>query len=205
LEHNGSRDSSLGIARARGNKFFSSAQQKQLGSQVDHSPPSSTEVKNGGATPPLLHMSSWRGAQLIKHLTLLEHNKRDCWIQQAGTAYHEQNIQGSQRDCGFPLSIVLTSHNIFCCDFLKNECMKTVKEISSRTWSIKMPSGVSRQKLLHAPFKQWAREQIPAFRTTGAHRMLWILCSVRHKAGCKIWGFHVGDYDECRLLGCGAV
>jgi hypothetical protein len=22
---------------------------------------------------------------------------------------------------------------------------------------------------------------------------------------CKIWGFHSGDYEECRLLGCGAV
>jgi hypothetical protein len=22
---------------------------------------------------------------------------------------------------------------------------------------------------------------------------------------CKIWGFHGGDYEECRLLGCGAV
>jgi hypothetical protein len=22
---------------------------------------------------------------------------------------------------------------------------------------------------------------------------------------CKIWGFQGGDYEECRLLGCGAV
>jgi hypothetical protein len=22
---------------------------------------------------------------------------------------------------------------------------------------------------------------------------------------CRIWGFHGGDYEECRLLGCGAV
>jgi hypothetical protein len=22
---------------------------------------------------------------------------------------------------------------------------------------------------------------------------------------CKIWGFHGGDYEECRILGCGAV
>jgi hypothetical protein len=28
----------------------------------DHSPPSSAEVKNGGAKPPLLHMSSWHDA-----------------------------------------------------------------------------------------------------------------------------------------------
>jgi hypothetical protein len=28
-------------------------------------PPSSAEVKDGGAIPPLLHMSSWRGAYLI--------------------------------------------------------------------------------------------------------------------------------------------
>jgi hypothetical protein len=23
--------------------------------------------------------------------------------------------------------------------------------------------------------------------------------------GCRIWGFHGGDYEECRLLGCGAL
>jgi hypothetical protein len=30
---------------------------KQLGCEADHSPPSSTKVKNGGAIPPLLHTS----------------------------------------------------------------------------------------------------------------------------------------------------
>jgi hypothetical protein len=29
--------------------------------EVDHSPPFSTEVKNGGTIPPVLHTSSWRG------------------------------------------------------------------------------------------------------------------------------------------------
>jgi hypothetical protein len=33
----------------------------------NHSSPSSAEVKNCGAIPPLPHMSSWRGAWLIKH------------------------------------------------------------------------------------------------------------------------------------------
>jgi hypothetical protein len=37
------------------------------GREADHSPASSAEVKNGGAIPPLLHMSSLRGASLIKH------------------------------------------------------------------------------------------------------------------------------------------
>jgi hypothetical protein len=32
---------------------------KWLGLESDHSPPSSGEVKNGGAIPPLSHMSSW--------------------------------------------------------------------------------------------------------------------------------------------------
>jgi hypothetical protein len=32
------------------------------GRAADHSPPSSAEVKNGGAIPPLPHMTSWRGA-----------------------------------------------------------------------------------------------------------------------------------------------
>jgi hypothetical protein len=35
---------------------------KRLGREADHSHPSSAEVKNGGAIPPLLHVSSWRSA-----------------------------------------------------------------------------------------------------------------------------------------------
>jgi hypothetical protein len=35
---------------------------KQQGREADHSYPSSAEVKNGGAIPPLLHRSSWRSA-----------------------------------------------------------------------------------------------------------------------------------------------
>jgi hypothetical protein len=33
---------------------------------TDHSPPSNVEVKNGGATPQIPHISSWRGAKLIR-------------------------------------------------------------------------------------------------------------------------------------------
>jgi hypothetical protein len=36
------------------------------GCEADHSPPSSVEIKNGEALPPLPHMSSWHSAQLIK-------------------------------------------------------------------------------------------------------------------------------------------
>jgi hypothetical protein len=32
------------------------------GHEADHSPPSSAEVKNGGAIPPFLHMLSWHDA-----------------------------------------------------------------------------------------------------------------------------------------------
>jgi hypothetical protein len=39
---------------------------KRQGSVADHSPPSSAEVKNGGAIPPLPHMSSWHIPYLIK-------------------------------------------------------------------------------------------------------------------------------------------
>jgi hypothetical protein len=35
---------------------------KWPGRVVDHSPPPSAGVKNGGAIPPLLHMSSWNSA-----------------------------------------------------------------------------------------------------------------------------------------------
>jgi hypothetical protein len=35
---------------------------KRPGREADHSPPSSAEVKNGGAMPPLPYTSSWRGA-----------------------------------------------------------------------------------------------------------------------------------------------
>jgi hypothetical protein len=34
--------------------------------EADHSPPSSADVKNGGATSPLPHTSSWHSAKLIK-------------------------------------------------------------------------------------------------------------------------------------------
>jgi hypothetical protein len=40
---------------------------KRPGSEVDHSPPSSVEVKNGGAIPQLPRTSSWCSASLIKH------------------------------------------------------------------------------------------------------------------------------------------
>jgi hypothetical protein len=33
--------------------------------EADHSPPSSAEVKNGGAMPPFSNMSSWHSALLI--------------------------------------------------------------------------------------------------------------------------------------------
>jgi hypothetical protein len=35
---------------------------KRLGRDADRSPPSNAELKNGGAIPPLPHMSSWRVA-----------------------------------------------------------------------------------------------------------------------------------------------
>jgi hypothetical protein len=35
---------------------------KRPGREADHSPPSSAEVTNGGVTPPLPNISSWRGA-----------------------------------------------------------------------------------------------------------------------------------------------
>jgi hypothetical protein len=40
---------------------------KRPGSEADHSPPTSAEVKSGGAIPPLPHRSSWRGAEVVKH------------------------------------------------------------------------------------------------------------------------------------------
>jgi hypothetical protein len=40
---------------------------KRPGCEADHSPPSSTEVKNCGPIAPLPLTSSWRGASLIKH------------------------------------------------------------------------------------------------------------------------------------------
>jgi hypothetical protein len=40
---------------------------RQLMHEADHSPPSNAEAKNGGAIPPLPHVSSWHSIQLIKH------------------------------------------------------------------------------------------------------------------------------------------
>jgi hypothetical protein len=37
------------------------------GSEADHSPPSSVEVKNDCVVPPLLHTSSWHGPQSINY------------------------------------------------------------------------------------------------------------------------------------------
>jgi hypothetical protein len=36
-------------------------EEKRAGSEADHSPPPSVDVKNDGALPPLPHMSSWHG------------------------------------------------------------------------------------------------------------------------------------------------
>jgi hypothetical protein len=35
--------------------------------EADHSPPSSSEVQNDGAVPPLPHTSSWHGTLSLKH------------------------------------------------------------------------------------------------------------------------------------------
>jgi hypothetical protein len=35
---------------------------KRQGHEADHLPPSGAELKNGGAIPPLTHMSSWHTA-----------------------------------------------------------------------------------------------------------------------------------------------
>jgi hypothetical protein len=40
---------------------------KRPGCEGDHSSPSSVEVKNSGAVPPVRHTSSWRGIKFIKH------------------------------------------------------------------------------------------------------------------------------------------
>jgi hypothetical protein len=39
---------------------------KWPGHDADHSPPSSAEVENGAAVPPLPHTCSWHDARLIK-------------------------------------------------------------------------------------------------------------------------------------------
>jgi hypothetical protein len=40
---------------------------KQLGCEVDHSPPPTAEVKNGGSVPPFPHMSLWHGVKFINY------------------------------------------------------------------------------------------------------------------------------------------
>jgi hypothetical protein len=65
---------------------------RRPGCEADHSLPSSAEVKNGGAVPPVPHMSSWRGAQLIKRrdnlvfiCTGFELSAHPTWTQQQST------------------------------------------------------------------------------------------------------------------------
>jgi hypothetical protein len=48
--------------RLWGPSIFRASGVKRPEGNADHSSPSSTEVKNGGALPPLPHMSSWPGA-----------------------------------------------------------------------------------------------------------------------------------------------
>jgi hypothetical protein len=61
---------------------------KRADREANHTPPSSAEVKNNGAIPPLHNTSSWRDAYLIKHrdnftlpllcsLTKLQQNMQD--------------------------------------------------------------------------------------------------------------------------------
>jgi hypothetical protein len=47
------------------------AEVKRPGREADHSPPSNGEVKNGGATPPLPHTSSWHSYLFILPLDLV--------------------------------------------------------------------------------------------------------------------------------------
>jgi hypothetical protein len=48
--------------RMRGNLAVMTALRMQPGREADHSPPSSPEVKNGGAITLLRHTPSWHGA-----------------------------------------------------------------------------------------------------------------------------------------------
>jgi hypothetical protein len=54
-------------------KFFSLSVER-LGCEANHSPQSSAELKNGGATPPLSHMSSCHSVSLIKHREIFIQN-----------------------------------------------------------------------------------------------------------------------------------
>jgi hypothetical protein len=40
---------------------------KRAGLETDYTPPCSAQVKSGGTVDSLPHISSWHGAQLIKH------------------------------------------------------------------------------------------------------------------------------------------
>jgi hypothetical protein len=64
---------------------------KRPGHEADHSPPSSADVKNGGAVSPLPHMSSWRTSTTFPlplpsfvsvrmWLVISIHNFADWWI-----------------------------------------------------------------------------------------------------------------------------
>jgi hypothetical protein len=48
------------------------------GQEADHSPPSSAEVKNDGAIPPLPHMSSWCGAWCCPRLATVARGVFPC-------------------------------------------------------------------------------------------------------------------------------
>jgi hypothetical protein len=60
---------------------------KRPGHETDPSLPSNVKVKNGGAIPPLPHMSSWCSDELIKHRDNFAFFTRLCVINYQYTTY----------------------------------------------------------------------------------------------------------------------
>jgi hypothetical protein len=66
---------------------------RRLGREADRSSPPSVEVKNGGAIPPLPHVSSWSGAYLMKLMDNFAFYLYHIFIYQAFQPYTERRLR----------------------------------------------------------------------------------------------------------------
>jgi hypothetical protein len=95
---------------------------KRSVSEADHSPPSSAEVKNGGAIPPRTPYIPWHNAKLMKHrgdfiLTLyIQNNATSEWKQKAEILICKTSTSRSKGGLNLALYTVQATRPRHYCD-----------------------------------------------------------------------------------------
>jgi chloramphenicol 3-O-phosphotransferase len=84
-------------------------------------------------------------------------------------------------------------------------------QVDARLWGLPRPLCDGQEGKAYVTASSGDIQNAFAFTSTSplrahnmAHRHVSIFTSTQELFG-KSWGFHGGDYEECRLLGCGAV